>query len=128
MAELATLARPYAEALFKVAVNGDVVQISEQLDALAAVAANPQLRQYAGNPNASVDEVFDVITSVVTRSLGDATKNLLKTVLGSAMLFLTFCQGSYSCFLMESRRSAWAFASTSRRRIFSAPATASEAT
>ena len=86
MAELATLARPYAEALFKVAVNGDVVQISEQLDALAAVAANPQLRQYAGNPNASVDEVFDVITSVVTRSLGDATKNLLKTVLDNDRL------------------------------------------
>jgi len=86
MAELATLARPYAEALFKVAVNGDMVQVGEQLSALASVAANPQLRQYAGNPNASADEVFDVITSVVTRPLGESTKNLLKMVIDNGRL------------------------------------------
>ena len=49
------------------------------------------------------------------------------TVLGSAMPFLSLFQG-HSCRLIDSSRSACARASTSRRRIFSAPATASEAT
>jgi F-type H+-transporting ATPase subunit delta len=52
MAELATLARPYAEALFQVARKGDLKQAREQLDAMAAVAADPQLRQFADAPAA----------------------------------------------------------------------------
>ena len=39
MAELATLARPYAEALFQVAVKGDLKQATSELDALSAAAA-----------------------------------------------------------------------------------------
>ncbi|MBX9792938.1 MAG: F0F1 ATP synthase subunit delta, partial [Burkholderiaceae bacterium] len=42
MAELATLARPYAEALFDVAAQGDVTAVSQQIDALAAIADNDQ--------------------------------------------------------------------------------------
>ncbi len=79
MAELATLARPYAEALFQVAQKGDLKQASTELDALAAVAANPQLRQFADAPQASGGQVFDVITSVAAVSLSDASKNLLRT-------------------------------------------------
>jgi len=47
MAELATIARPYAEALFQVAVHGDLKQAAEQLNAVAAVAVDPQVRQFA---------------------------------------------------------------------------------
>lgn len=86
MAEPATLARPYAEALFKVAVKGDTQQITGQLDALAAVAANAQLRLFAGSPNASATQVFDVITSVVKTPLGDAAKNLLRAVIDNDRL------------------------------------------
>jgi F-type H+-transporting ATPase subunit delta len=86
MAELATLARPYAEALFQVAQRGDLKQASEQLDALAAVAANPQLRQFAHAPQAGAAQVFDVITSVVNTTLSDASKNLLRTVIDNGRL------------------------------------------
>ena len=86
MAEPATLARPYAEALFKVAVKGDPQQITGQLDALAAVAANAQLRLFAGGPNASATQVFDVITAVVKTPLGDAAKNLLRAVIDNDRL------------------------------------------
>jgi F-type H+-transporting ATPase subunit delta len=86
MAELATLARPYAEALFQVAVKGDLKQASAELDALAAVAANPQLRQFADAPSAGDAQVFDVITSVVKTPLSDASKNLLRTVIDNGRL------------------------------------------
>src|ERR1700754_4574635 len=86
MAELATLARPYAEALFQVAEKGDLKQASAQLDALASVAANPQLRQFADAPKASAEQVFDVITSVANVPLNDASKNLLRTVIDNGRL------------------------------------------
>jgi len=86
MAEPATLARPYAEAMFKVAANGDLKRTAEQLDALAAVAANAQLRQFADDPNVSATQVFDLITSVVKTPLGDAAKNLLRAVIDNGRL------------------------------------------
>lgn len=86
MAELATLARPYAEALFQVAVKGDLKQVSEQVDAVAAVAAHPQLLQFADNPKATEAQVLDVIAGVVKTPLGDVTKNLLTTVIANGRL------------------------------------------
>ena len=51
MAELATIARPYAEALFKASRERRRWRaLAGELDALADVAANPQLRQFADNP------------------------------------------------------------------------------
>ena len=86
MAELATLARPYAEALFQVAQKGDLKQAREQLDAMAAVAANAQLRQFADAPKSGAAQVFEVITSVVKAPLSDASKNLLRTVIDNGRL------------------------------------------
>ena len=86
MAELATLARPYAEALFQVARKGDLAQARRQLVAMAGVAANPQLRQFAAAPQSEAAQVFDVITSVVDQPLSDASKNLLRTVIANGRL------------------------------------------
>lgn len=86
MAELATLARPYAEALFQVAEKGDLKQAGVELDALAVIAANPQLRQFAGAPKAGAQQVFDVFSGVVGMPLSDASKNLLSTVIDNGRL------------------------------------------
>lgn len=86
MAELATLARPYADAAFQVASNGDLKQAAQELDALAAVAGNAQLRQFADAPKASATQVFDVIVSVANTPLSDASKNLLRTVIDNGRL------------------------------------------
>jgi F-type H+-transporting ATPase subunit delta len=86
MAELATIARPYAEALFKVVGNGDLKQSVEQLDAVAAVAADPQLRQFADNPKAQTQQVFDLIIGVVKTPLADSIKNLLRAVIENGRL------------------------------------------
>ena len=52
MAELATIARPYAEALFK-ASGADLGATAAWLDELAAIAADAQLQQLADNPKIS---------------------------------------------------------------------------
>ena len=86
MAELATLARPYAEAAFQVAAKADLKQAMAEIDALAAVAGNAQLRQFADAPKSGATQVFDVITSVVNMPLSDASKNLLRTVIDNGRL------------------------------------------
>ena len=90
MAELATLARPYAEAMFQVAQKGDLVQAAAEINLLCAVVSNPQLRQFAGAPMAADTQVFDVITSVASgqdgAKLSEASKNLLRTVIANGRL------------------------------------------
>ena len=86
MAELATIARPYAEAMFKASAGADLQGLSTQVDALAAVAADPQLRQFADNPNALPSQVFDLVTGVAAIPLADAAKNLLQTVIDNGRL------------------------------------------
>lgn len=90
MAELATLARPYAEALFDVAAQGDVKAVSQQIDALAAIADNDQLRQFAASPKVSAEQVIALISAVVDREgktpLSAPMKNFLGTVIDNGRL------------------------------------------
>jgi F-type H+-transporting ATPase subunit delta len=89
MAELATIARPYADALFKAATAGaatDLASTADWVDELAAIAANPQLRQLADNPKVTADQVFAVITGVARSALSDTAKNFLRTVIDNGRL------------------------------------------
>jgi len=86
MAELATIARPYAEALFKAIGANDAAAVSEQVGALAQVAADEQLRRFADNPKVSAQQVFDLFGAVVRSPLGDGVKNLLRTVIENGRL------------------------------------------
>jgi F-type H+-transporting ATPase subunit delta len=83
MAELATIARPYAEALFK--AGGGATEAA-QVNALAAVAADPQLRQFADNPKVSAQQVFDVINAVAKTALAPKVEAFLRTVLDNGRL------------------------------------------
>ncbi|RZU00688.1 F0F1 ATP synthase subunit delta [Rivibacter subsaxonicus] len=81
MAELATIARPYAEALFKAAAGSpDLAAAAQQLKALGEVAADPQLRQFADSPKVSAGQVVELFTSVVKAPLAASVKNLLAVV------------------------------------------------
>ena len=80
MAEIATIARPYAEALFQ-AAGADAAATSVWLDELAAVAANDQLRQFAESPKASDEQVFGVISGVLKDGLPQIGQNFLRTVI-----------------------------------------------
>ena len=88
MAELATIARPYAEALNK-ATGTAGAAISEQLTALAQLAGDEGLRQFADNPKVPSVQVFDLIAGVaLQRGLVLDTKvaNLLSLVLENGRL------------------------------------------
>lgn len=85
MAELATIARPYAEALFK-ASGPDSGDTAAWLDELAAIAANAQLQQFAGNPSVSAEQTFDVISSVARKTLPEAAKNFLRVVIDNGRI------------------------------------------
>lgn len=88
MAELATIARPYAEALFKASsvpgadLNSTVAWVEE----LAAIAANPQLRQLADSPKVTVEQVLGVITGVARSALPDAARNFLRVIIENGRL------------------------------------------
>ena len=80
MAEIATIARPYAEALFK-AAGADASSVGSWLDELAAVAGNPQLLQFASSPKSTQAQVFEVISGVLKTPLPAMGQNFLRTVI-----------------------------------------------
>lgn len=88
MAELATIARPYAEALFKASseTGADLNNTVAWVEELAAIAANPQLRQLADSPKVTVEQVLDVITGVARSALPDAARNFLRVILENGRL------------------------------------------
>ena len=85
MAELATIARPYAEALFK-ASAGDLAAASVWVEELGAIAVNEHLLQFADNPKVTSAQVFEVIAGVAKSVLGDQAKNFLRTVIENGRL------------------------------------------
>ncbi len=85
MAELATIARPYAEALFK-ASGSDLGGTAAWLDELAAIAANVQLQEFAGNPSVTAAQTFEVISGVVKATLPEAAKNFLRVVIDNGRI------------------------------------------
>jgi F-type H+-transporting ATPase subunit delta len=86
MAELTTIARPYAEALFQVARKGDLAAWGGQLDALSLVAQNPQLRQFADSPKVSGEQVYDLVTAAVQQPLESGMQNFLRTLIANGRL------------------------------------------
>jgi F-type H+-transporting ATPase subunit delta len=85
MAELATIARPYAEALFQSAAT-DLSATAEWLDAIAAVAGNVQLQQFAANPKIQQSQVFDLVAGVAGIALPQNARNFLGTVIDNGRL------------------------------------------
>ena len=85
MAELATIARPYAEALFQSAkadLNGTQAWVEE----LAVIAGDAGLQQFAGNPRVTTNQVFDLIVGLAKTALPDQAKNFLRTVIDNGRL------------------------------------------
>ena len=74
MAELATIARPYAEALFQVS-RADLSGTQAWLDGLANAAGNNELLQFAANPKVNASQVFHIVTSVLQGPLPERGAN-----------------------------------------------------
>jgi F-type H+-transporting ATPase subunit delta len=87
MAELSTIARPYAEALFKSVESGaDALTWQTQLQALAAVAVHTDVKQFAQNPKVQVGQILDLLGSSLSAPLHDKVQRMLKVVLENRRL------------------------------------------
>jgi F-type H+-transporting ATPase subunit delta len=82
MAEIATIARPYAEALFKASAS-DLSGTGAWLDQVAAIAQNQQLQQFADNPKATPDQVLGVVADAFGAPLTTPATNFLAALLES---------------------------------------------
>jgi F-type H+-transporting ATPase subunit delta len=80
MAELSTIARPYAEALFSVAKGADAAKVQAELNALASVAAHTDVQDLVKNPNVAREQVLATVTAAVKDPLSTITANFLSAV------------------------------------------------
>jgi len=88
MAELSTVARPYAEALFAVA-RGSGEKLDGWLAAvedLAALMAHPQVAEVVNDPNLDHAQVFGLLTGMMKVSLPAAGANFLKLLIENQRL------------------------------------------
>jgi F-type H+-transporting ATPase subunit delta len=88
MAEIATIARPYAEALYKAvkASPGAEDSASAWVDELAAIAGNPQLLAFSDNPKTTSQQLIALIGGLFKTSLPVMGTNFLSIVIENGRL------------------------------------------
>jgi F-type H+-transporting ATPase subunit delta len=78
MAELATVARPYAEATFRSAREKNRLgPVGEGLAFLAAVAADERMHSVLGNPKVSARQKKDLFRAIAGERIDDTVSNLV---------------------------------------------------
>ncbi|SFR56199.1 F0F1 ATP synthase subunit delta [Thiomicrospira sp. ALE5] len=79
MAELITIARPYAEAAFRFAKEQNALKDwSDVLSNLAAIASNDDMAKFLANPSRSKEQKVDVFVSLLgSANLSKEVKNFL---------------------------------------------------
>ncbi len=86
MAEPSTIARPYAAALFQSSTAADGAQLVAQLDALAGIAGDAGLRQFASDPKVTDEQVFKLVSGIAGSDLSPKLTNLLTVVIDNGRL------------------------------------------
>ena len=85
MAELATIARPYAEALFQAlqakSFTEPLDQVAASLETLAQVACDPQIRTLAGDPHLSAARLEELMLAAMPQQTGASVRNMLRVVI-----------------------------------------------
>jgi len=81
MAELVTIARPYAEAVFQLArEKSNLPGWSDMLALLAAVARDPQVRACINNPNFSTQQIENLILGIAGAKLDGTGRNFVQVL------------------------------------------------
>ena len=80
MAELATIARPYAEALFQSTKPADLASCLDQLNELAQLAALPEVAVLSNNPKVSADDLSKLLSGMLKTKLDGRTISFLSLV------------------------------------------------
>jgi F-type H+-transporting ATPase subunit delta len=91
MAELSTIARPYAEALFAAASSdksaaGVLDQWLNVVAEMAAVARHDEVARIVGDPNLGAGRVYDLVRGLIKSPLPIAAENFLRLVVDNGRL------------------------------------------
>ena len=79
MAESVTIARPYAEALFRAAKeSGNLAKWAESVASLAQMAANPDVRSAIGDPNVAATQLVDLFRSACGTAVDTELTNFIQ--------------------------------------------------
>ena len=83
MAELSTIARPYAEALFATAreQQGGLESWSDLLSELAQLASNSDVRDALSDPRLNAGQRIDLFTGLVKSTLSEQAGNLIRLLI-----------------------------------------------
>ncbi|MES2934496.1 MAG: F0F1 ATP synthase subunit delta [Pseudomonadota bacterium] len=88
MAEIATVARPYAEALFRVAKTGDLSAWSDLVSEMAQVGAHPDVQALARNPKVSDMQISDTFSALLKSPLNAEAKNFIAMLIDNSRISL----------------------------------------
>lgn len=78
MAEAITVARPYAEAVYKLAVaNQNLSEWSKMLQLAAVIAENDDVKQLIGNPVVSAKQLGEIILEIGRNKFNSEARNLV---------------------------------------------------
>ena len=81
MSELSTLARPYAEAVFRLAQGEkDLAGWSSRLQSLALIVSDAQVARLIADPAVAADRVAGLIVEVAGSDLGERGSNFVKVL------------------------------------------------
>jgi F-type H+-transporting ATPase subunit delta len=87
MAELATIARPYAEAVFRLAKEGNaLVSWSEKLALIAAIYQDPQMQAAIGNPKVTANDVERLLVDIGGERIDGAARNFIQLLMRNRRL------------------------------------------
>ena len=89
MAEAATIARPYAEAVFGLAEkSGALAKWSEMLAGMARAAAHPEMQSWITNPNLSPRQLYDLFMSLGVADPPAELRNFVRLLIANDRLGL----------------------------------------
>ena len=89
MAEIRTLARPYAQAVFELAQSSNLRGVwSDALAAISAVVSNPDVHVLMGNPSVSRETLADAVIDIAHDDLHDDARNLVQLLAANDRLAL----------------------------------------
>ena len=90
MAELSTIARPYAQGLWEaLADRGDTAQaaeIEQSLFALSSAVSEPQVAELVSDPKVTDDQMYDLLAGSIGEEAPSELKGLLRTVIENGRL------------------------------------------
>ena len=88
MAEHATVARPYAEALFRVAKQGNLAAWSEVVSELAQIGSHPDVLAFAANPNVVAADVASALVSLLKSPVTAEVNNFVTMLVENGRVVL----------------------------------------